>query len=461
MIDGNYVDCRRLRHQLVVMVFLIVPISGVAPVFPDSTVESPDQLTASHVNALIDELNAETRMRRATAEKSLLELGPRILPLLPPPELLPTASVREAVSRVRTVLERQKAVDSSRASLVTLNGSRSLPGWLDEIQRQTKNRVTLDPVIASRLRRSDIEARFGDKPFWATLDQLTDIAGKHSNESLLTRFDLNNQLVLSTILRDGGVSPTRITYSGPFRIRATSAQRRKIFGADRRELLRVGLVIEAEPRLRPLFLQVAAGDLAAAVDEGLLLKPFTPDARHEFALSQGRRHAEFQADFELPGSSRGLTLDLRGRAVMTIAADSEAIRFSSLHELVGTERLGIARRRGGVTVTLDRVSSGKATGESADIRLQTVVSYDAGGPAFESHRTWIIYNEAWLETKDGTRVAMTSQETTLQADGAVGLEYMFKNLPLPLNQYQFIYVAPTLIIDIPIDFTLKAIPVGK
>lgn len=465
---NSVIPCAR-RVGLVVTIFLAVAIGAIAQVIPQKPAEIPTTPSEKDVAEIISELSAGARSRRAAAEKRLLELGPRVLPLLPAPEVLPTASVRETVLRIRVELERQRAIESSRASRVTLEGSRLVTDWLDEIHRQTGNRVVLDPMTAIAVERRNVDLNIEDEPFWPALQKLTNRAvelGKAYAPRLRPGFNSNNQLTLSEEGSPELADASIFACSGPFRVHAKSVQRRKVFGTADREMLRITLEIAAAPRLRPLFLQVAAENLVAVTDENRPLKPFTPEARHEIPLSQGRRVAQIQADFELPASWKGSTVDLRGKAVMTTAAASEPVQFTRLHELVGNRGVGVARRRGGVTVTLHRVLSERSAREegparSNDVRLQTVVSYDVGGPAFESHRTWIIHNEAWLETNDGTRLPMTSQETTLQADGAVGVDYLFHKLPRPLEDYRFVYMAPTLIVDVPIEFTLKAIPVGK
>ena len=54
--------------------------------------------------------------------------------------------------------------------------------------------------------------------------------------------------------------------------------------------------------------------------------------------------------------------------------------------------------------------------------VQIAVSYETGGPAFESHRTWIYHNRVYLETKTGTRIERSKSFTTeLQADGGVAV----------------------------------------
>ena len=89
-----------LRVTIVMGVLAVVPAA-----IPDDrstnhalAITSPE--IEVEVRQLLVELSAATREQRSLAEKRLLELGPRVLPLLPAPELLPSASVREAVRRV-------------------------------------------------------------------------------------------------------------------------------------------------------------------------------------------------------------------------------------------------------------------------------------------------------------------------------------------------------------------------
>ena len=103
------------------------------------------------------------------------------------------------------------------------------------------------------------------------------------------------------------------------------------------------------------------------------------------------------------------------------------------------------------------MESADSSGLNAEIGLS--VSYDTGGPAFESHRTWIFHNAAYLETKGGVKTSFTNFETTQQSDGAVGVTYFWSKLAEPREQYRFVYEAPTLIINVPVEIDLSKIPV--
>jgi hypothetical protein len=221
------------------------------------------------------------------------------------------------------------------------------------------------------------------------------------------------------------------------------------------------LAIEPEPRLRPLFLKYATADILAATKDSRKLPPFSPEASYELAVAEPGGKSKLQLDYVLPQGEIPAALDLAGKLRMTVAAGSAAIRFADITNRVDGKPIGIDRRRGGVTATLERVRRDKGEGGNVELRVRVVVAYDSGGPAFESHRTWMLHNEVHLETADLKRLAVNGGfETTLEANGTAGMEYRFVGLPDPLPDYAFVYVAPTLIVDVPVTFALESVPVG-
>src|SRR5207253_2219181 len=123
----------------------------------------------SEVARLLNQLDADTRAERVAAERRLLELGPDVLPLLPPPELLRSAAVRDAVGKIRVELEQRKARESVLPSRVTLHGKQPVARALDEIARQTGNRVETASLPAAWLDRA-VELDFDAVPFWQAID---------------------------------------------------------------------------------------------------------------------------------------------------------------------------------------------------------------------------------------------------------------------------------------------------
>ena len=414
------------------------------------------------VRRLLLELAGESRAQRLDAERQLRALGPQVLPYLPAPELLPSNSVREVVRRIRLELERAAAVDSVRPSLVTLDGMEALEDALSAITRQTGNLVEGRFLVANlRQQKIGLEAR--SVPFWQVLDGLT------SRLALRYEFDAERRGV-KLLPRDveNHAHEQFVSYAGAFRVEALPATRvqpargqgKDQKSAARRDLIRFSLLVTPEPRLRPLFLQFAAKEITVHSQDNVDLLPLTPEANVELALNEGPGQSRIQMDYVVLPSIAVSTIDVKGKLQCTTAAGNEVIRFTELNKLADGREVNVARRRGGVTVALNRVGVSLAAGGKKDLLIKVAVSYDTGGPAFETHRTWMLHNEVYLEDPTGKRLPLNGgSETTQQGTEGLGITYRFAGLPDPLPEYTFVYVAPTLIVDVPIEFEMKSVPV--
>ena len=429
-----------------------------SPGFIHAEERAPDQdRLEEQVRGLLKDLAGQTRAQRTAAEKRLRELGPRILPHLPPPELLPSASVRETVRLLRADLERVKARESVLPSRITIRGRNTVGKALAEISRQTGNAVDGHALPEALLER-ELDWDVAEVPFWKALDDLVD--------RLALRYEYDAALrALKLALADRDVAEARraVAHSGAFRIAVLHAERivrsagpgASQKGAEGDDLVRVSLELLSEPRLRALFLQVAAAEIKARAGE-IALRPFSPEANYELALGEAGGRSRFTLDYLVPGSVRSTAISLAGRLRCTTAAGNEPIRFAGITKLQGQPELNIARRRGGVTVTLNRVRGVVSDGKG-ELRVRVTVAYDSGGPAFETHRTWILHNDVFLQDAEGNRVRLNGgSETERQADGTLVIEYRFVDLPDPFPDFAFVYVAPSLIVDVPIDFEIQS-----
>jgi hypothetical protein len=113
-----------------------------------------------------------------------------------------------------------------------------------------------------------------------------------------------------------------------------------------------------------------------------------------------------------------------------------------------------------VTVTINDVNFQSSSPKDHDARVQLRVSYDLGAHAFESHQTWVFHNRVFLVDPGGKEHGPNGGFTTLhQGDGSVAIEYSFKNLPADPAKWNFVYVAPTLLINVEIPIALSEIPI--
>jgi len=410
----------------------------------DEANSTPNRLR-EHVDELLKALDRPQAAERAHAERTLLERGPEVLPYLPPPERIRSVAVRESIARIRIQLERRAARESALASRVSLEGEQTVQHLLRELYAQTRNRIGLAPQVAAWETRS-LTVHWNQTPFWDAVDDLARQLDLHP------AFDAAQGQVLLQAA-DANAPELAVQRRGPFRFAVLAAQVRPIIGDDDHRLLRITGRLALEPRLRPLFVHFAAADLGV---DGLTA--WNRNARYELPLGDAGRAAPVQFDFVIPTEDRRATLDLRGKLQIHLAAATEHIRFDQTALAAGT-----IRRRGGVSVRLREVAFDQQPGEPLRAEIKVLVGYDTGGPAFESYRTWVFHNAASLESSvpgGPGRVTYSEFDTSLQSNGAIGVDYRWDRLTGPASQYEFVYEAPTLLLDLPLDLDVRAIPVS-
>lgn len=401
--------------------------------------------TTGQIKSLIAQLGDESRRVRVTAERSLLKIGPAVLPLLPPLELAPNLSAREAVKRIRVQLERQQAAESVRPSRVTLEGTYPLKAILERVSAQTGNRIDFSKLPGELLARR-FACAYRRQTFWSTIDDLS--------QRVPLAFDFERDGLAA---RAAKAKPRRFADNQTaFRIAIVSVSTRPLVGNAKQRLLRVSWKIAAEPRLRPLFLKYGGNSVTASSGTARYA-PFDPDASYELAMGEAGRGLLLHSDFLIPADKPPRSVRVAGALKLHVAAGTEPIVFRRLAGGAGT-----AIRRGGVTVTLQKAAFGKPRdNKRRKVRIRVAVGYDVGGPAFESHRTWIFHNRVYLERQGGKQFERAGGfKTTQQDDGAVGVEYNFEVPGGSPSDYRFVYVAPTLLIQVPVRFDVADIPVS-
>ncbi|MDA1015636.1 MAG: hypothetical protein O3A00_14430 [Planctomycetota bacterium] len=432
----------------------------------DDARSKPARDLRAAVDQHVAELNAEQRSVRDAAKRALKKLGPAILPHLPPAELLPNEQVRSVIRGIRRELERQKAREAANPSRVDLIGTHSLAEALKSISEQSENGIDHSKLDATSLaERHDF--KLTNAPFWAAIDDVCksaklEIALGESSERKLPSLSPTVRLVS----RDPNRAITRVNSQHAIRVQVTDASLRPLFGDAEHQKLRIGIEFQVEPRLRPLFLKYRGGDITAALvakaGEQVLTSLANLDDSLELPLGEGGRRIAVHADFRVPIAidANARSVNTRGTLMMQCAAATERIRISNI-----AASRGVSRRRGGVTLLARQVNVVERDAK-LDMSVQCVLTYDVGGPAFESHRTWIFHNQVFLQepqqpgsTAEFIRPA--SFEIDGQADGGVMVTYQFRGIPPRFRQATFEYHAPTLIVDIPVEFRFDGIQVDS
>ena len=390
-------------------------------VFSRETVLSADETPnlRDQVQDLVRRLDSQTMAERTRAERNLLDLGPAVLSKLPAVELIESVSARESLKRIRLQLERRAAKDSSGPSHVTLQGDFSLSELLKQMKEQTGNEIDLDPTRIT-LPNEKVTVNWNKSTFWASLDELCE------QNHLQWNLPADSATIVVSRLNKSHTQSLAVQRIGPFRLEIQSIEIRNVVGQETKKLLRVNGLVSVEPRIKPLSFNLVAADFACTMDGDQPVVPWNPGAKYEHPVRDGGREVPVSWDFSLSDGNIGRTLTIRGRIDCRIAVNFSASELDTLDAEIGVS-----------------------------------VSYDTGGPAFESHKTWMFHNSVYLETRFGVRTSFTDFDTTQQSDGAIAVDYRWKKIAAPASQYLFVYEAPTLIIDVPLEIDVPKIAIEE
>ena len=338
------------------------------------------------VDRLVRQLDAPQLAERDAAEEALLNLGPKVLEFLPPPAALKSPEEKSRVARIQQKLQRLVAESAAKPSLVTLHGNAlPLSKVLAALEEQSGNKI-VRKGFGQQESDPALKVDFNKTPFWQALDQVLDQAG-------LTVYPFAEQRAVCVVPRSAGQLPRlgRACYSGPFRCEPIQVLAQRDLRDPTGNSLRVKLEVSWEPRLRPIGLKQRLRDLQATDDNGKSLPVENEEAELEVPASGRNIAVELLLPWKLPPRNVREIARLKGTLLAMIPGRIETFSFENL--LVAKH---VEKRIAGVTVTLDRVEK---NGDLWQVSMR--VRFDQPGDALESHRAWILENEAYLEGPDG------------------------------------------------------------
>jgi hypothetical protein len=74
-----------------------------------------------------------------------------------------------------------------------------------------------------------------------------------------------------------------------------------------------------------------------------------------------------------------------------------------------------------------------------------------------SHQGWVFQNITYLKDKNGEHIDHAGFETEMQTETEAGFAYFFET-PDDIDQYTWVYRTPTAIVNLPVEFELKDVP---
>lgn len=389
------------------------------------------------VNRLVLQLDSVERSEREAAEKSLIELGPEALNLLPSITPRTPAEVKERLGRVRKTLETTTAESIAQSSLVTLAGEMSLGDALQAIQQQTGNQVT-----GYERRGGQVKVAFDKTPYWRALDEVLDQAKLNINE-----FGGETSALVLTARPDSEASRAESgVYSGVFRLEALRLEARRDLRNPAVNGMRLSIGVAWEPRVMPIALRQQLSEITVLDDRGEELAVTGTQGAINSSAELGMSAVEFGIPLALASRESKRIDSIKGRFTALVPGRVESFEFSDIENARDVEQ-----DRAGVVVTFERLR------KNVDLyEARMALRFDDAANALESHRGWVYKNEAYLIDKDGKRLENVGLQATRQGTNEVGVAYLF-DLPDGPEGCKFVYKTPALILQLPVEYELKDI----
>jgi len=346
--------------------------------------------------------------------------------------------MRQRLGRIRQKLQRTAAEAAASQSRVSLSATAMpLSEILDALQKQTGNKIELEARPAGD-GPPKLSVDFDKTPFWQALDRVLDQSG-------LSVAEYGEAGAITLVPRSQGqVSRTAAaSYGGPFRFEPVFIEARRDLRNPESRSLRLTLEVTWEPRLSPIGLQQKAAELKAVDENGKPLH-FDDDAAELEVPVEGVASVRLPLALSLPSRDVKRIASLEGTLTAMLPGKVETFTFDKLADAKKVEK-----RVAGVTVTLVQARKNNAVWQVI-VRIR----FDEAGNALQSHRGWILNNEAYLEGPDGKRIDHAGYETAGQSENTVGIAYMFV-LDGTLEGHKFIYKTPGLIVASGYDYEIK------
>ena len=323
---------------------------------------------------------------------------------------------------------------ASRATTISISGERTQQNLVQDFATQTGQTIQFDGGPPT------ITVDWKQVPFWDAIASL-----EKATNSIAIGDAAQRALVFQP--RPEHAPVRSVESSGPCRIEIINRAMRPSLVDSTKDVLQVRWRLQLEPRLRPLYITIADRDCTLH-DGDRAIAPLSPDARREVPIDRWKG-AEIATVFQIPRSADLSQFRAGLAGQVKVAALPLELTFKDLDQPAPAPR-----RRGAVTAIVRNVDSNP---QLRFLQFDLKVTYDRGGPEFESHRMWIYQNAARLVRKeDGSTMSPAAVELKENAGAGATLVYLFENIHNSPGDFEFVYEAPTLVIDVP--FKVENLP---
>lgn len=395
------------------------------------------------VRTLVRQLESRQAATREAAEQELRSLGPKALNFLPTINDGMSAELKARLQRIRDQLDRMRLEDSTKSSVLTLQGEMSLNDALATIFDQTSNQIVdyrgrIDGVSENL----DLELDIKKESFWSAFDQFADVAG-------VTIYPyVGESRKLAIVAKSSGANPRfgAADYQGLFRVEVTSVACRRNLRDPSGDRMQLGLEVLWEPRVLPVLFRQNLQDVKVTTDTGAELQS-TQLGTSQIPIHAGVASLDLQVPVSLPPREAKKLSSVKGKFVALVPGGDIQFEFDNLIDFKDSRQ-----DRGGLSVSIDDVRMNRGLPQ-----ISVRVRFDKAGEAMQSHLDWVENNVVQLLDPEGASAGEPSYERYLERDGEVGFRYTFAVEDPDLTGWKLTYKSPAGIAEIPIEYELKDI----
>lgn len=304
---------------------------GIVIVATSGAVLGQDAALRDRVGQLVGRLGDDDASAREAAEKALIALGPRALPLLPEGSTLPNDAARQGLERVREALAVAEEKGNLVAKRVTIEGKGiRLTDALKQLQQQSGNLITdLREQLGGDVTNPQMDLALKDVPFFAALDEICQKGGVAT-----TYYTGDGSIGLTPgamPYAPTAAEPSKapVVLTGPFRVAMRQYTINRDFGTGQ-TTANAQFEIAWEPRLRPMLLALKSESVAITDDRGETIEPTVPEESSSIVIRPENPVAEINLNMTAPDRAAKSFAKLKVKAEMTLPAGLRAFRFADL-----------------------------------------------------------------------------------------------------------------------------------
>jgi hypothetical protein len=268
----------------------------------------------------------------------------------------------------------------------------------------------------------------------------------------LTLYGFTGERGAFVVSRPDGSAPRtgHAFYTGIFRLEGVRFEAVRDLRNESMASLKFFMEVSWEPRLQPFALLQSPGEISAIGSDGETIAVGGEETEPEALVRGGTSSAELEIPMALPKRGVEKIGQVKGKLLALVPGPIHEFRFADLPvSAKNAAAQRIEQRQAGATVIIDQV---RKNNEAWEVSVR--VKFEGPTTALESHRSWILENEAYFEDADGKRIEAGGIEQSLQSKDEVGINYFFdlKDGPKGLA---FVYRTPIVVLELPVEYEFR------